>query len=64
MSHSGVIGPPLPAAIVRAALAVRLNGIKISLTQVSTLPGDSRPASGRRIEGLDEMAAAAAQPAR
>ena len=27
MSHSGGIGPPLPAAIVRAALAVRLNGI-------------------------------------
>jgi len=26
-SHSGGIGPPLPAAIVRAALAVRLNGI-------------------------------------
>src|SRR5215468_8332658 len=27
VSHSGGIGPPLPAAIVRAALAVRLNGI-------------------------------------
>jgi histidine ammonia-lyase len=27
MSHSGGIGPPLPTAIVRAALAVRLNGI-------------------------------------
>jgi histidine ammonia-lyase len=27
MSHGGGIGPPLPAAIVRAALAVRLNGI-------------------------------------
>jgi histidine ammonia-lyase len=27
MSHSGGIGPPLPAAVVRAALAVRLNGI-------------------------------------
>lgn len=27
MSHSGGIGPPLPTAIVRAAMAVRLNGI-------------------------------------
>jgi histidine ammonia-lyase len=27
MSHSGGLGPPLPTAIVRAALAVRLNGI-------------------------------------
>lgn len=27
MSHSGGIGPPLPAEVVRAALAVRLNGI-------------------------------------
>jgi len=27
LSHSGGIGPPLPTAIVRAALAVRLNGI-------------------------------------
>jgi len=27
MSHGGGIGPPLPTAIVRAALAVRLNGI-------------------------------------
>jgi histidine ammonia-lyase len=27
MSHSGGIGPPLPTAVVRAALAVRLNGI-------------------------------------
>ena len=27
VSHSGGIGPPLPTAIVRAALAVRLNGI-------------------------------------
>ena len=27
LSHSGGIGPPLPAPIVRAALAVRLNGI-------------------------------------
>jgi histidine ammonia-lyase len=27
LSHSGGIGPPLPARIVRAALAVRLNGI-------------------------------------
>ena len=27
VSHGGGIGPPLPAAIVRAALAVRLNGI-------------------------------------
>src|SRR4029077_10243194 len=27
MSHAGGIGPPLPTAIVRAALAVRLNGI-------------------------------------
>ena len=27
LSHGGGIGPPLPAAIVRAALAVRLNGI-------------------------------------
>ena len=27
MSHSGGIGPPLPTEVVRAALAVRLNGI-------------------------------------
>ena len=27
MSHGGGIGPPLPTAVVRAALAVRLNGI-------------------------------------
>jgi histidine ammonia-lyase len=27
MSHSGGIGPPLPTVVVRAALAVRLNGI-------------------------------------
>lgn len=27
VSHSGGIGPPLPTAVVRAALAVRLNGI-------------------------------------
>jgi histidine ammonia-lyase len=27
MSHSGGIGPPLPTTVVRAALAVRLNGI-------------------------------------
>ena len=27
MSHSGGIGPPLPVRVVRAALAVRLNGI-------------------------------------
>jgi histidine ammonia-lyase len=27
MSHSGGVGPPLPTALVRAALAVRLNGI-------------------------------------
>jgi histidine ammonia-lyase len=27
MSHAGGVGPPLPAAVVRAALAVRLNGI-------------------------------------
>jgi len=27
MSHSGGVGPPLPAPVVRAALTVRLNGI-------------------------------------
>jgi len=27
MSHSGGVGPPLPTTVVRAALAVRLNGI-------------------------------------
>src|SRR4051812_4106760 len=44
MSHSGGVGPPLPTALVRAALAVRLNGI-------------ARGGSGAGLPGADGPAA-------
>lgn len=44
VSHSGGIGPPLPTAIVRAALAVRLNGI-------------ARGGSGAAVEVAEVLAA-------
>ena len=59
VSHSGGIGPPLPAAIVRAALAVRLNGIARGGSGAGVRGGgdpggdaERRRASGRARDGL------------